>query len=559
MLLSAKLLQRAGRVFKRTYGSSSSQYSGIIDQHNVVRSPFECPNIPETNLAAFITDRFTSYDKQIAFVDGITGREVSYSQLIDTSSRLSSGLRRVGLQKGDVLAACLPNSIEYANLYLGTMAAGGIVSTVNPAYSPSELGYQFKNSNAKYVATTAALLSCVREAAQEVGSIEKIIVVEEGHSPSSNLLSIKSLFEDTGSQYKIETVDSKEDIAILPYSSGTTGFPKGVMLTHYNVIANCCQLDHPDVLGVNTGEVFMSLLPFFHIYGIVVLLFSGLHKGAKQIVLPKFEPKMFLQSIEAHQIESAFLVPPLVLFLSKHEDVSKYDLSSLKRITCGAAPLGSEVVQRAHERTGVDLIRQAYGLTETSPATHTMPIALGMEKPGSVGLPLPSIGCRVVDIDTGVSLGPNKEGEILIEGPNVMKGYLNKPEATRECIDKDGRFHTGDIGYYDEEGHFFITDRLKELIKVKGFQVAPAELEALLQHHPEILDAAVIGVPHERLGEAPKAFVVRKSPSLNENDVQKFVEKNISQTKWLEGGVEFVDQVPKSPSGKILRRNLRSS
>ena len=551
VFLNARLLQRAGRVFKRTYGSASSPYSGLIDKHNVVRSPFECSNIPETNLAAFITDRFTLYDKQIAFVDGITGREVSYSQLIDTSSRLSSGLRRVGLQKGDVLAACLPNSIEYANIFLGTMAAGGIVSTVNPAYSPSELGYQFKNSNAKYVATTAALLSCVQEAAQQAGSIEKIIVMEEGHSSSSNLLSIKSLFEDTGSQYKIETVNSKEDIAVLPYSSGTTGFPKGVMLTHYNLIANCCQLDHPDVLGVNTGEVYMSILPFFHIYGMVVLLFTGLHKGAKQIVLPKFEPEVFLRSIETHQIESAYLVPPLVLFLSKHEDVSKYDLSSLKRITCGAAPLGSEVVQGAHARTGVDLIRQAYGLTETSPVTHTMPIALGMEKPGSVGLPLPSVGCRVVDIDTGVSLGPNKEGEIVIEGPNVMKGYLNKPEATRECIDEDGRFHTGDIGYYDEEGHFFITDRLKELIKVKGFQVAPAELEALLQHHPEILDAAVIGVPHERLGEAPKAFVVRKSPSLRESDVQKFVEKNISQTKWLEGGVEFVDQVPKSPSGRF--------
>ena len=544
-------------VFRRCY-AGSSEFSGVIGPDNTVRSPFPKAEIPEKNLASFIFDHFNSYQNQIALVDGVTGHQVSYAQLLDKTSRLSSNLRRMGLQKGDVVGLCLPNSVDYPSLFLGTLAAGGIISTCNPIYSPQELSYQFHNSKAKYVATTAALLDHVREAIKGT-FVDKIIITEEGHSPFSNLVSLKSLYDDSGSLYEMETVNSKEDIAVLPYSSGTTGLPKGVMLTHYNVVSNCLQLDHPSVLGLQNGETILSILPFFHIYGMVVLLFEGLCKGAKQIVLPKFEPEIFLRCIQDYRIESASLVPPLILFLSKHEDVTKYDLSSLQSVMSGAAPLGSEVIQNACTRTGIKIIRQAYGLTETSPVTHIMPLGMGMDKPGSVGLPLPNIACSILDINTGMSLGPNQEGEVAIDGPNVMKGYLNKPEETAKCIDTRGCFHTGDVGYYDDEGHFHITDRLKELIKVKGFQVAPAELEALLLDHPDVLDAAVIGVPDERLGEAPKAFIVRKTSTLQQLDVQKYVKEKISHHKWLAGGVEFIDQIPKSASGKILRRQLKNA
>ena len=532
--------------------------SGIISPGNIVRSPLPDRIIPNISLIRFIFDQFDGFQSQIALVDGINGNEVSYAQFRDDCSRVSSGLRRMGLRKRDVLAICAPNSIEYANVFFATMAAGGVVSTCNPTYTSSELNYQFNNSRAKYVVTVPSLLTTIQRAIVNT-SVEKIIVISEDKPTTDNnlFISLKSLYEDSGSLFEMESVIGDKDTAVLPYSSGTTGLPKGVMLTHRNLVANCCQLDHPDAQGLENGETVLSILPFFHIYGMVVILFQGLYKGTKQIVLPKFDPQLFLSSIQKYRVHSANLVPPLILFLSKHEDVTKYDLTSLKNITSGAAPLGSEVLQNACSRTGIEIIRQGYGLTETSPVTHIKPLRMGMIKPRSIGPPLPNQNCKVVNPENGLVCGPNQEGEIVISGPNVMKGYLNKPEDTMKCIDTNGWFHTGDIGYYDQDGHFYITDRLKELIKVKGLQVPPAELEALLLRHPDILDAAVVGVSHERFGEAPKAFVVRKDLKLNENDVIEYVKNSISEHKWLSGGVEFIEAIPKSASGKILRRTLR--
>ena len=552
-----KIAPQVVGTYLRSYGSS--KFTGVINPDKTVRSPFPDKHIPaEKSFVKHIFDQIDSFQSDIALVDGLSGKEVSFAQLRDTSSKLSSGLRRLGLQRGDVLAVCAPNSIEFVNILFATMAAGGVVSTCNPTFTAQELNYQFNNSRAKYVATTPLLLPTVTKAVKNT-SVEKVLVIgPENQEKSSCFISLHSLFEDSGSLFEIERVDSKEDVAVLPYSSGTTGLPKGVMLTHHNIIANCCQLDHPGTQGLSCGETILTLLPLFHIYGMVVSLYIGLYTGCRQIILPKFEPVSFLSAIERHRIHSANLVPPIILFLGKHEEVPKYDLSSLRYVTSGAAPLGGEVLQNARARTGMDVIRQGYGLTETSPVTHTKPYGMGMEKPRSIGPPLPNQLCKVVDPETGLALGPNSEGEVAILGPNVMKGYLNKPEETAKCIDRDGWFHTGDIGYYDSEGHFYITDRLKELIKVKGLQVAPAELEALLLHHPKIKDAAVIGVPHERLGEAPKAFVVRKNPSaLEESEIKKYVEENISEHKWLAGGVEFIDEIPKSASGKILRRKLK--
>ena len=538
--------------------SYQSSLSGRIGEDKIVRSPFPDTKIPQTSLYNFIFNKFDFFDNQVALVDGITRAEVSFSQLRDQTNRISSGFRHLGFQKGDVLALCAPNSVDYGKVFFATIAAGGIVTTCNPTYTAQELNYQFKNSNAKYIATIPALLPTIKKAAENL-HIKKIIVIDEVQQDHAEIISLASLVQDSGSRFEIESVDSKNDIAILPYSSGTTGLPKGVMLTHYNIVANCCQLDHPEIIGINSGDTVMSVLPFFHIYGMVVVLFEVLYTGAKQIILPKFEPHSFLSAIQDCHISYANLVPPLILFLAKHPDISKYNVSSLKRIMSGAAPLGAEVLQEACARTGIETIRQGYGLTETSPVTHCKPLSLGMEKPRSIVPPIPNQECKIIDLSTGESLGPNEEGEVVIAGPNIMKGYLNQPEETKKCVDADGWFYTGDVGYYDNDGHFYITDRLKELIKVKGLQVAPAELEALLHHHPKIADAAVVGVPHDRLGEAPRAFVVRRDLLVSEKEIELYVRENLAKHKWLVGGVKFIEEIPKSASGKILRRTLKET
>lgn len=516
--------------------------------------------IPEANVFSHVFGKFDKFPgRSPALVDGLSGVEVSYNEMLDVTSRTSSGLRRLGLNKGDVVTLCSPNSLDYPVVFFATMAAGGVVSTCNPTYTSDELSYQISNSGSKFVMTTPSLLPTVQEAVKGL-DVEKIIITDEDgnfNKEDGKVISLANIKEDSGSLFKEEAVNAKTDLAILPYSSGTTGLPKGVMLSHYNVVANLCQITHPELMYLHEGEPNLGLLPFFHIYGMVVILFNSLSSGSKCIVLPKFEPESFLSTLEKYQISTANLVPPLVLFLAKHPLVDKYDLTSIRSLFCGAAPLGPDTLQEARERTGIKLIRQGYGLTETSPVTHIKMISIGMNNPASVGTPVQNQRVKVVHLETGEDLGPNNEGEICIAGPNIMLGYLNRPDATSECITHDGWFHTGDIGYYDDNGFFYITDRLKELIKVKGFQVAPAELEALLQHHPRIADAAVVGVPDERLGEAPKAFVVRGDEGLSEEEVKGFVQEKMSEHKWLAGGVEFINEVPKSASGKILRRNLR--
>ena len=548
--------------------SISSQHSfcrrfssniGHIDANNIVRSPFPDVSIPTTNVYTFIASAFEKYERDTALIDGVQGKEITFGRLQEDIGRASSALREMGFVKGDVLALCSPNCLDYPKLFLAAVAAGGVVSTCNPTYTSEELNFQFKTSGAKFIATIPALVPLVQEAVKGL-NIKRIIVIEDNDQASQdeNIVSLSTLLENSGSQFRIEPVNSKEDVVVLPFSSGTTGLPKGVMLTHYNIISNCCQLSHPDVAIVKEGEPSMSLLPFFHIYGMVAILFLALRTGARQIVLPKFEPTLFLSSIQKYGITSANLVPPLILFLAKHPEVSNYDVSSLKSIVSGAAPLGGNVVKDAQERCGVSIIRQAYGLTELSPASHCMPISMGMSKPSSIGPVLANILCKIVDPESGKTLGAGEEGEVVISGPNVMKGYLNLPHETSKCIDNEGWFKTGDIGYFDNDGHFYITDRLKELIKVKGLQVAPAELEAGLLKHPDIVDVAVVGVPNDRLGEAPKAYVVRKSTSsLTEDQVKEFVEGRFAAHKWLVGGIEFIEEIPKSASGKILRRLLK--
>ena len=528
-----------------------------IDSNSVVKSPLPDVRVPEINLYNHVFRDAALFGKKIAIVNGETGREYSFAEVEEATCRVSSALNRSGLQKGDVLTLVAPNSPEYAILFLATLASGGIVSTSNPNFTDEELAYQFKNSVSKMIATVPSALPTVQKAAERVG-IEKIIVLDTTGIGDSKHISYRSLVEDTGSRFSPASVNAKDDIAVLPYSSGTTGFPKGVMLTHFSVVANMCQLEHPQLFDFRQdGVCLMGLLPFFHIYGMAVILFTSMHSGSKVISLPKFDGDTFLTAIQKYRINILHLAPPLALFLAKHPSVDKYDTSSIDQVVSGGAPLSGELVTAVRERLGCRLVRQLYGLTETSPVTHVVPEMLGMTKPNSIGIPVRNMEVKIVDTKSLENLPVGQEGEVWMRGPNIMKGYLNLPDATKFSITEDGWFRTGDIGYFDEEGCFYITDRLKELIKVKGFQVAPAELEALLQNHPKIADAAVVGIPNERLGEAPRAFVVKKDPNVTEEEIVNYVASKVTKHKHLVGGVEFIEAVPKSPSGKILRRMLR--
>jgi acyl-CoA synthetase (AMP-forming)/AMP-acid ligase II len=347
------------------------------------------------------------------------------------------------------------------------------------------------------------------------------------------------------------TINPREDLVVLPYSSGTTGLPKGVMLTHHNIVANICQIDAVEPYG--QADTLIGILPFFHIYGMTVIMGTALYKGATVVTMPRFDLEQFLQLMQNYGVTWAYLAPPLVLALAKQPLVDQYNLSKLKTILSGAAPLGKDVAQACAQRLGC-LVRQGYGLTESSPVTHLTPYDPAKVKPGSIGLVVPNTEYKVMDYLTGAEAGPQQEGELWVRGPQVMKGYLNRPEATAAMIDSEGWLHTGDIGYADEDGYFFVVDRLKELIKYKGLQVAPAELEAMLLTHPAVADAAVIGSPDEEAGQVPKAFVVLRTPVAAE-EIMTYVAQRVAPHKKVRR-LEIIDQIPKSPSGKILRRLL---
>ncbi len=445
----ARVLHRLGvRTTQLTPLVVNYSTNDLISQEYVVRAP--TPNIvqPTQDIYKTISSRFSELGRKVAIVDGQSCREQSYNELLEDTSKFSTSLQKMGFGKGDVMCVVSPNSLEYPAVFLGVLRSGGVVSTSNPAFTANELAFQFNNSKAKIVATTPGCLPAVQEAATQA-KVDKVIVIDtsDPQSSSKDLISYQSMLKDCGSWMDSVTTDL-DDVAILPYSSGTTGFPKGVMLTNYSVVSNLFQLEHPDILDLtdNPSNCLLGILPYFHIYGMVVVLLSSLFAGTKVVSLPQFEPEIFLSAIDKYDVNIAHLVPPLVLFLAKHPLVEKYKLNSLDEIVTGAAPLGGDVVKAAVARTSCKLIRQGYGLTETSPVTHMMARSLGTQYPGSIGHCIRSTLTKIVDPESGDSLPPNCEGEVWISGPQVMKGYLNNPEATSASITPDGWFRSGDVG-----------------------------------------------------------------------------------------------------------------
>jgi acyl-CoA synthetase (AMP-forming)/AMP-acid ligase II len=505
-----------------------------------------CGDIPATTITEYILAKADALGDKPAFIDGGSGRTLTYAQLKQRIQSLAGGLQARGVGEGTTWALMLPNVPEFAIAFHGLAWAGATVTTLNPTYGAKEIAFQLKDAGATGIITVGLFLEVAQAAADEAGVSEVFVIGPGDATPFTELFGAPLAAH--------APVDVKEDVVVLPYSSGTTGFPKGVMLTHHNLVANLVQTQGHIDLGED--EVCFAVLPFFHIYGMQVLMNFTVSQGVTTICVPRFDLVQMLELTQRHRITRLYLVPPIVLALAKHPIIDSYDLSSVREIFSGAAPLGGEIADAAAARLGCS-VAQGYGMTELSPVATV--VKMGESKAGSVGTLLAGTQARIVDPDTGSDAAEGARGELWIRGPQVMSGYLNNAEATAQTIDPEGWLHTGDIAIRDEDGHFFIVDRLKELIKVKGFQVPPAELEALLITHPQVQDVAVIGVPDEAAGELPKAFIVAapgEAPTAE--DLMAFVAEHVSKYKRVRI-VAFVDSIPKSASGKILRRELRGS
>jgi acyl-CoA synthetase (AMP-forming)/AMP-acid ligase II len=507
-----------------------------------LRSPHPDVVIPAVPLSDYVLGTIAAdHRHRAALVDAVSGRTITFGRLVDDVRRLAAGLARRGIGHGDVVAICSPNLPEYAVVFHAVSRLGAILTTVNPAYTAEEVAFQLRDAGACLLVTVGALVERARDAVAAAGGTVDIVTIDA----VDGVPSLESIAVD--GDPPLVAIDPA-DVVVMPYSSGTTGLPKGVMLTHRNLVANLAQID---ALESQELRAFAGVLPFFHIYGMVVIMNLALLRRATSVTLPRFELESFLRVLQDWPIALAHVVPPIAVALAKHPVVDRYDLSKVRWLFSGAAPLGPQLTEAVQTRLGVR-VRQGYGMTEASPATHyTVP---GGDRAGKIGPLMPNTEGRIVDPETGADVGAGRPGEIWVRGPQVMKGYLNNPDATARTITADGWLRTGDIGVVDDDGYLEVVDRLKELIKVKGFQVAPAELEALLLKHPNIADAAVIPVLDDESGEVPKAIVVVREP-MSAGDVIAFVAAHVAHFKRVRH-VAFATAIPKSPSGKILRRVL---
>lgn len=512
----------------------------------IYRSPLPPPEIPDVTLTEHVIGRARGYGAAPALIDGQTGQRLTYAELASAVPDAAGGLAQLGVGPGTVVGLMSHNQPWFAVALHAAIAAGAAVTPLNPVLTVAEAARQLTAAQASVLIASEAAAARAAEAAAAAG-IRQVLVLGEHPAgrPFATLLG-------TGAPPPRPDIDPATATAVLPFSSGTTGTPKGVRLTHRNLVANLEQTRAG--WPITADDVLAAVLPFFHIYGFTIILNSGLLAGATVVTLPRFEVGSYLRALAEYRVTRAYFAPPMVLALANAAEAAGYDLTSLRYALCGAAPLDVDITRRAEARLGC-LIRQGYGMTEASPGTHQVfDEDFAAVPAGSVGKLSAGTEARLVAPGTDEDVAPGEPGELLIRGPQVMAGYLNDPAATAAAI-TGGWLHTGDVARVDAGGVFWITDRLKELIKYKGYQVAPAELEAVLLTHPRVLDAAVVGVPHAEGGEAPKAYVVAGGP-LDAGELMTWVAQRVAPYKKVRA-VEFVTEIPKSPSGKILRRVLR--
>lgn len=520
-------------------------------------SPYPSIEIPDQSIYDYL---FASLDEadldRVALVDPSSGAETSYRTLRAHVDAFAGALaaREVGV--GSVVAMLCPNVPAFATVFHGILRAGASITTINSLYTAHEIENQLRDAAATWLVTVSPLLPQASAAAQAAGIADDHVIVLDGAEGHPDL---RALLGEGRTPPEV-SFDPATHVAVLPYSSGTTGVPKGVMLSHRNLVANVHQCR--PIIEITPDDRVLAVLPFFHIYGMTVLLNLALRQRATLVTMPRFDLMEFLRVVQDHRCTFLFIAPPIAVALAKHPAVDGFDLSSVHSVFSGAAPLDGDTAETAGRRIGARFY-QGYGMSELSPVSHAIPADSGFPV-SSVGVLIPGCDAKLVDPETGAELeqhgddGLTPPGEIWVRGPNVMLGYLNRPDATAETLDADGFLHTGDIGVHHVDGYFTIVDRLKELIKYHGYQIAPAELEALLLSHPKIQDAAVIGVRDDEGEEIPKAFVVAAPDAeLTAEDVMTFVAGHVAPHKKVRR-VEFIEVVPKSTSGKILRKDLRA-
>ncbi|KAG4068216.1 hypothetical protein HA402_008857 [Bradysia odoriphaga] len=500
------------------------------------------------------------------FINGITNEIWTYKDMLDKTTLLARVLHGAGAKQNDVIAIVSENRFEYPAVVFGAIYLGVIVAPCSVTYTERELKHSLLLSKPKFVFTSPLTAELAITVCKSLKFVEKVIVFGKKKFDDRSIQWDAFINKYEANTFNVQDYVSRrihrDHVAYIASSSGTTGVPKGVLITQGNIMSVVQGMRDIFTLMkmVQGGTIIVwSVAPWFHSMGFFSMVLNACSRDATFVFLPKFEEETFLRCVQDYKISTIVVVPPIMVFLAKSPLVDQYDLSSLRSITCGAAALSREIEDQVRERFSkkyeVDLvIRQAYGMSETSLGTLSATYTI---KPGSVGEAVPGVYCKVID-ENGKSLGPNERGELCFKGDRIMKGYVNDTAATKSTIDENGWLHSGDIAYYDEDKQFYIVDRLKELIKYNANQVPPAEIEALLLSNPKVKDCGVIGIPDEKAGELPFAYVVKQDgANLTEEEVVQFVADNASKVKWLRGGVRFIDEIPRNPTGKLLRREMR--
>jgi len=518
-----------------------------------LRPPLRLPKDENTDMVSFMFRDSSSYAHRLALADADSGEKLNFREFKDKVSLVGSGLSQLGIRKGDVVLLFSPNSIYFPLCFFGIVSIGAVATTVNPSYTAMEVAKQVQDSKAKLVITVPELWDTVKDL-----GLPAIVIGGDGDGKraSSPIILLSKVLTMGTEKNSPEVIIKQTDTAALLYSSGTTGNNKGVILTHRNFMAAALMVTSDQEMKGVKHWITLCVIPMFHVYGLACLVYGQLQRGNALVPMGKFTFLRMLEAIQEYKITYLPIVPPIMIAIAKENVLARYDLSSLEEIVSGAAPLDKDIMEECAKRIPQATISQGYGLTESCGiATITFPKERNSHF-GSAGTLVPGLEAKIVNLETGRSLPPNQSGEVWLRGPNIMTGYFNNPNATKMTLDKEGWLHTGDMGYFDDEGGLFIVDRIKELIKYKGFQVAPAELEGLLLTHPQIVDAGVIPLPDLNAGEVPIAYVVRTpGSSLTEKDAMAYVAKQVAPFKRLHR-INFVDSIPKSSSGKILRREL---
>jgi 4-coumarate--CoA ligase len=525
--------------------------SGYLSAVTIIHtSPLPDVEIPDVTITAHVLRTVGDMPDRVAIRDAAGTSSYTFAELSTAIHSLAGGLAARGVAPGTVVGLMAPNVPEYAVIFHGVAVAGAAVTTINPTYGAEEVRHQLQDAGASMLFVVPMFLEVARAAIEGTDVTEIIVMDSFGDAAVEGATSLADVFGDPIEQVSVDVADHT---VVLPYSSGTTGMPKGVMLTHRNLVANIEQVKH--AILYKDDEVALAALPFFHIYGMQVLMNGLIANGVTTISMPRFDMVEALQAVQDLKITRFFAVPPIILGLAKHPIVDQYDMSSVRQIFSGAAPLGAELAAEAGVRLGCEVV-QGFGMTELSPVSHCT--VEGDYRPGTSGITASNTESRIVDPVGGEDQGVGDRGELWVRGPQVMKGYLNNPEATAATVDADGWLHTGDVAIIDEFGHMTIVDRLKELIKFKGFQVAPAELEALIITHPKVADVAVIGIADDEAGEVPKAFVTAvDGETVTLEEIQALVAEHLVSYKQIKV-LEVIEAIPKSAAGKILRKELRT-